>query len=326
MAVYTDVDDESLRAFLSAYDVGTLLSCKGIAEGVENSNYLVHTTAGFFILTLYEKRVNPDDLPFFVGLMQHVADKGVACAAPVVRRDGMTLSTLCERPAALITFLDGVSVNRPQAHHCAQLGQALARFHLASADYTLNRANTLSLNGWTALASQVPAEANTVFNGLATRMTTQLERITAQWPDNNVALPRGIIHADLFPDNVFFIGDNISGLIDFYFACTDWLAYDVAICLNAWCFEKDGAFNLTKGQAFLYGYHQIRPFTPDEHKHFNVLCQGAALRFLLTRLVDWFNVPEGALVKRKDPLEYDRRLRFHARVTSPSAYGWPEGT
>ena len=325
MAVYTDVDDQSLAAFLAQYNVGTLRSCKGIAEGVENSNYLVHTTQGFFILTLYERRVNADDLPFFIGLMQHVAAAGLACAAPIVRKDGATLSTLCGRPAALISFLEGVSVNRPQALHCGELGAALAQFHLASRDFTTERPNTLSLNGWKALLEQVPEQANTVFHGLTNRIKTQLTRITHQWPiaEQAQALPRGIIHADLFPDNVFFIGERISGLIDFYFACTDWLAYDVAICLNAWCFESDGSYNLTKGQALLQGYNRIRPFTDAEREHFNVLCQGAAMRFLLTRFVDWFNVPEGALVKRKDPLEYDRKLRFHARVSHAREYGWP---
>jgi homoserine kinase type II len=321
MAVYTDVDDESLRAFLAEYNVGTLLSCKGIAEGVENSNYLIHATTGFFILTLYERRVNPAELPFFIGLMQHVASKGLACGAPVMRRDGTSLSTLCKRPAALITFLDGVSVTRPNAHHCEELGKALGRFHIAARDYPLTRQNNLSVHSWPQLLAQVPSHADTFFPQITNRVSTQLERIVDAWPTH---LPTGIIHADLFPDNVFFIKDEISGLIDFYFACTDILAFDVAICINAWCFESDGAFNITKGQALLRGYHSIRPLEASEIEALPVLCQGAAVRFLLTRLIDWFNVPEGALVKRKDPLEYDRKLRFHARVTSARDYGWQE--
>jgi homoserine kinase type II len=321
MAVYTEVDDEALKTFLDGYDVGTLLSCKGIAEGVENSNYLIHTTTGFFILTLYERRVNPKDLPFFIGLMQHVAAKGLACGAPVMRRDGTTLNELCARPAALITFLDGVSITRPQPHHCEELGKALGRFHLAAGDYQGTRNNTLSLASWPQLFAQVPQNVDTTFPQITARIQKQLERIGDHWPTH---LPKGIIHADLFPDNVFFIKDEISGLIDFYFACTDMLAYDVAICINAWCFESDGAFNITKGQALLHGYHGVRPLERVEVDALSVLCQGAALRFLLTRLIDWFNVPEGALVKRKDPLEYDRKLRFHARVTSARDYGWRE--
>lgn len=318
MAVYTEVSDEELTDLLAQYDIGTLLSAKGIAEGVENSNYLIHTSGGFFILTLYEKRVQEADLPFFLGLMRHLADKGLTCPLPVAGRDGQALRRIAGRPAALITFLDGVSVKRPGPPHCAAAGEALARLHAAGRDFPLRRANALSLAGWQGLAAATRDRADTVSPGLGARIATALAALEAGWPEG---LPTGVIHADLFTDNVFFIGPELSGIIDFYFACNDALAYDLAICLNAWCFEPDGSFNLTKGQAMLAGYERVRRLTEAEVAALPVLCQGAALRFLLTRLNDWLDVPAGALVRPKDPLEYDRKLAFHRRAGHARDYG-----
>lgn len=318
MAVYTEVSDEELTDLLAQYDIGTLLSAKGIAEGVENSNYLIHTSGGFFILTLYEKRVQEADLPFFLGLMRHLADKGLTCPLPVAGRDGQALRRIAGRPAALITFLDGVSVKRPGPAHCAAAGEALARLHAAGRDFPLRRANALSLAGWQGLAAATRDRADTVSPGLGARIATALAALEAGWPEG---LPTGVIHADLFTDNVFFIGPELSGIIDFYFACNDALAYDLAICLNAWCFEPDGSFNLTKGQAMLAGYERVRRLTEAEVAALPVLCQGAALRFLLTRLNDWLDVPAGALVRPKDPLEYDRKLAFHRRAGHARDYG-----
>ncbi|QFU15789.1 homoserine kinase [Microvirga thermotolerans] len=311
MAVYTDVQDEELAAFLATYDIGTVLSYKGIAEGVENTNYFLHTTAGSYILTLYEKRVREEDLPFFIDLMQHLAGKGLNCPLPVSNRKGEALGRLAGRPAAICTFLEGIAVRRPTAQHCGALGAALARLHLAGRDFGRTRRNALSIDGWPPLFAQARAEADTVSPGLAERTRRELEALRAEWPSG---LPSGIIHADLFTDNVFFIGAEVSGLIDFYFACTDAFAYDVAICLNAWCFEADGSFNLTKGRALLAGYLSVRPLAPEEVEALPILCRGSAMRFMLTRLVDWLNVPPGALVKPKDPLEYDRKLNFHRHV------------
>lgn len=318
MAVYTEVADEELSAFLATYDIGTLLSYKGIAEGVENSNYFLHTTQGFYILTLYEKRVNEADLPFFLGLMQHLAQKGLNCPLPVSNRQGAALGRLAGRPAVIITFLEGVAVRRPTAQHCAALGGALARLHLAGRDFAMTRPNVLSLSGWAPLFAQAEKQADTVSPGLADRTRRELERLEKDWPRD---LPSGIIHADLFTDNVFFIGPEVSGLIDFYFACTDALVYDVAICLNAWCFEADASFNLTKGKAMLAGYQAVRALEPAEIEALPILCRGSAMRFMLTRLVDWLNVPPGALVKPKDPLEYDRKLNFHRHVKHAREYG-----
>jgi homoserine kinase type II len=318
VAVYTEVSDEELGAFLSAYELGPLLSYKGIAEGVENTNFYLHAGRGSYILTLYERRVREADLPFFLRLMEHLADRGLACPQPVRDRAGNALGRLCGRPAVIVTFLDGVSVKRPKAVHCRALGGALARLHRAGADFAMTRPNALSLPAWPELFAQAEAQADTVAPGLAARTAAALTELEASWPRD---LPGGVIHADLFTDNVFFLGDDVSGLIDFYFACTDALAYDLAICLNAWCFEPDGSYNLTKGRALIAGYEAERPLTPDEVAALPVLCRGAALRFMLTRLVDWLNVPKGALVRPKDPLEYDRKLAFHRRTTSAAEYG-----
>ncbi|MCB5175350.1 homoserine kinase [Microvirga lenta] len=318
MAVYTEVNDEELSAFLATYDIGTVLSYKGIAEGVENTNYFLHTTAGSYILTLYEKRVREADLPFFLALMQHLARKGLNCPLPVVNRQGESLGRLAGRPAVIITFLDGIAIRRPTAQHCAALGGALAKLHLAGEDFGMTRPNALSLDSWAPLFAQAEAQADTVSDRLAERTRRELDYLTGAWPGG---LPTGIIHADLFTDNVFFIGPEVSGLIDFYFACTDAFAYDVAICLNAWCFEADGSYNLTKGRALLAGYRAVRPLEPAEIEALPILCRGSALRFMLTRLVDWLNVPPGALVKPKDPLEYDRKLNFHRHVRHAREYG-----
>jgi homoserine kinase type II len=317
MAVYTDVAAEDLALFLAGYDIGELLSYKGIAEGVENSNFLVHTSRGYFILTLYERRVAERDLPFFLALMEHLASRGITCPQPVKNRAGETLGRLAGRPAAMVTFLDGMWIRRPSASHCAVLGEALARFHLAGADFSMRRENALSVAGWRLLYDACRDRADAVQGGLEDLLAGELSALEGQWPHG---LPQGVIHADLFPDNVFFLGDRLSGLIDFYFACTDTLVYDVAICLNAWCFEPDHSYNVTKGRALLANYAKTRPLSPAEWEKLPLLARGAALRFLLTRLVDWLNVPPGALVRPKDPIEYLRKLRFHQKVESVRDY------
>jgi homoserine kinase type II len=318
MAVYTDVTTDDLARFLSGYDIGNLLSYKGIAEGVENSNFLVHTSAGNFILTLYEKRVAEGDLPFFLALMEHLATRGINCPQPVKNRQGGMLGRVAGRPAAIVTFLDGLWIRRPDAGHCAALGEALAKLHLAGADFGMTRKNALSVESWRVLFEHAGARGDTVRPGLCNEIVAELDVLEKSWPRG---LPSGVIHADLFPDNVFFLGDALSGLIDFYFACTDTLAYDVAICLNAWCFEADHAYNMTKGRALLRAYQKVRPLSAAECDALPVLARGAAMRFLLTRLVDWLAVPEGALVKPKDPLEYYRKLRFHQSVKRAADYG-----
>jgi homoserine kinase type II len=318
MAVYTEVSDDALRAFLELYNIGEVTSFKGIAEGVENSNYLLRTTGGQHILTLYEKRVKAEDLPFFIGLMEHLAARGVTCPQPVRNRDGSALGELAGRPATIVTFLDGLWIRRPSVRHCGEVGEALARMHLAGADFPLKRANALSLQGWPSLFQAAGSRADEVAPNLREESAAELSFLQTHWPSD---LPAGVIHADLFNDNVFFLGEQLSGLIDFYFACNDALAYDLAICLSAWCFEPDNDFNVSKGRAMISGYERLRPLSKAEIDALPLLARGAALRFMLTRLVDWLNVPQGAKVAPKNPLEYRDKLRFHQRVRSAADYG-----
>ncbi|HTB44184.1 MAG TPA: homoserine kinase [Acetobacteraceae bacterium] len=318
MAVYTEVTDDALAAFLAEYNLGTMVAYRGIAEGVENSNYSLRTTTGDYILTLYEKRVDPAELPWFLGLMEHLARRGIVCPLPVHGRDGEALRHLCGRHAAITTFLPGVWPRRVRVEHCGPLGAALAAFHVAGGDYAPTRPNALGPDGWAPLLARSGARADGVQPGLAAELEAALARILEAWPSG---LPVGHIHADLFPDNVFFLDGRLSGLIDFYFAATDILAYDIAVCLNAWCFEQDFSFNVTKARAMLSAYAATRKLSADERAALPVLCQGAALRFLLTRLFDWLNTPTGALVTRKDPLEFLRRLRFHLGAPDEHAYG-----
>jgi homoserine kinase type II len=317
MAVYTEVTDDALRAFLSAYDIGELVAFRGIAEGVENSNYTLRTTAADFILTLYEKRVDPADLPWFLGLMEHLAAHGVTCPQPVQARDGKALRMLAGRHAAITTFLPGVWPRRPQLAHCEPLGVALARLHQAGDSYAPRRANALGPSGWRPLLERSLGRADEVAPGLGAELSLVLDRLLRDWPHG---LPEGQIHADLFPDNVFFLGPRISGLIDFYFAATDLLAYDLAICLNAWCFGLDHLWEPERALLMLDAYQRVRPLEPAERTALPCLARGSALRFLLTRLYDWLNTPAGALVTPKDPVEYLRKLRFHRHARGLSAY------
>ena len=325
MAVYTDLTDEQLADLLSDYDIGNVLSLKGIAEGVENSNFLLTTEREGrpkkFILTLYEKRVNPKDLPFFINLMTHLAESGLPCPVPVKRKDGSTLSNIAGRPAAIISFLEGLSLRRTEAVHCHALGASMAEMHLAAQQFGMTRANNLSIDAWPELYETSRHNADTLHAGLTELIDGELVRLKEHWPNADAALPRGIIHADLFADNVFFIGDKLSGIIDFYFACSDMMAYDLAIVLNAWCFETDTSFNITKARALMDGYNSVRKLTPEEIEALPILAAGAAMRFLLTRLHDWFAPQEGALVKPKNPLDYLHRLRFHKKTKSAAEYG-----
>ena len=321
MAVYTDVSDEELEAFIASYAIGALTSFKGIAEGVENSNYLVHTEGGRYILTLYEKRVRAEDLPYFLALMEHLAARGITCPLPVRDREGRTLKQLAGRPAALITFLEGLWVRRPGIEHCAGLGEALGRLHLAGMDFPMTRANSLSLPGWQALFGSIGSGADKVKSGLTGVIEKELRYLEQHWTGD---LPQGVIHADLFPDNVFFLADKVSGLIDYYFASNNMLAYDEADFHNAWSFESDGSFNVTKARALLEAYEGVRPLTKAELDRLPTLARGAALRFLLTRTYDLLNTDANALVKTKDPNEYLRKLRFHQRVKSTREYGLKE--
>lgn len=318
MAVYTEVTDDELARLIADYGLGELLSYKGIAEGVENTNFLVHTSAGTYILTLYERRVDTADLPFFLGLLEHLNKRGISCPLPVRNKADQVLTTISGRTAAVVTFLEGVWPRRPRTSHCSAVGRALAELHLAGEGFALKRPNALGLEGWHAVYDRFSERADEIAPGLRTLIDYELAYLDRAWPKN---LPSGIIHADLFPDNVFFIGEELSGLIDFYFACNDAWAYDLAICLNAWCFEPDLSFNVTKSRALLAAYQSLRPLNAAERDMLPVLARGAALRFLVTRAHDWLHTDPNALVKPHDPNAYVRRLRFHQEVASSTEYG-----
>ena len=318
MAVYTDLTDEELAALLNAYDLGEARSFKGIAEGVENSNFLLETSAGRFILTIYEKRVARGDLPYFMNVMERLADASFPAPRPMRRKDGALLSDVRNKPCAIITFLSGVSPKKPSVAQCRAIGEALAAMHRVLDGFTGARANTLGPVDWGPLITPKLALAEDLRAGSSGDIQADLAAVTSAWP---TALPRGVIHADLFPDNTLFLGDRVAGVIDFYFACTDILAYDLAVCLNAWCFEPRGAYNITKGQHLIAGYESVRRLGADERASLPLLARGAALRFFATRLADWADTPPGALVRPKDPLEYADKLAFHRRATTPSDYG-----
>lgn len=317
MAVYTEVSFEELERLLEQYDIGQPLSFKGIAEGIENSNFYLQTDRGAFILTLYEKRVAAEDLPFFLGLMEHLAERGVHCPLPVKTLDGHALINLNRRNGAIVTFLTGIALRRPDAAHCAAAATALAGLHKAGEGFTLSRANALGPQGWRPLAESIHG-ADTIEDGLGAMISSSLEELVVGWP---TGLPSGVIHADYFPDNVLFVQDQIGGVIDFYFACNDFYVYDLAIMLNSWCFELDGSYNITKGQAVIQAYRAARSLSEAEIAALPVLMRGAALRFLLTRTYDWLNPDPNALVRPKDPREYSKKLRFHNKVKHAREYG-----
>jgi len=317
MAVYTKVDDQTLSAFLDRYDVGKATSFKGIAEGVENSNYLLETTKARYILTLYEKRANPEELPYFLDMMEHLAEGGIPTPLPIHDKTGKALQMLAGRPACLISFLSGVSVHHPSENQCAALGGMLADMHKVGQSFDESRPNDLSLAGWKDLTAKTEARADEVKAGLADEIRAEIAALDAAWP---TGLPTGTIHADLFPDNVLFTGDTITGVIDFYFGCTDMLAYDIAVCINSWCFDEDHQFLPGHAKRLMEMYDAHRPLTPVEVDALPLLCRGAALRFLLTRLYDWQNPVEGAVVTPKNPLDYLKRLKFHQQIRDAAGY------
>jgi homoserine kinase type II len=320
MAVYTDISDDELAKLLADYDLGQPLAFKGIAEGVSNSNFLLETEAGRFILTVYEARVAVEDLPFFLGLMRWLADRGFPSAAPVADRSGAVLKTVRGKPCAIVAFLPGLSVRRPTVAHCREAGEGLAALHRAAEGFGLRRANDLGQAAWAPMFAPLTVAAEGLKPGLAATIRADLARLAANWPSG---LPQGVIHADYFPDNVFFRAGRFAGAIDFYFACEDALAYDVAVALNAWCFEADGSFNITAARALVSGYEAVRPLSAAERAALPVLAHGAAMRFFLTRLHDWGATPAGALVRPKDPLEYERKLAVHRSASDLVLFGDP---
>lgn len=324
MAVYTQLTHDEIVTHLKQYDLGELVRYQGIQEGVSNTNFLVVTTKDRYILTLFEKRTDPKDLPYFIGIMEHLAAKGIDCPLPIQTKDGAAIAEIKDHPAIIISFLEGQGVGRIYNEHMAPLGEVLARMHMAIDGFDQRRPNTLSLPEWKTMAEQVVPRADEIKEGLGDIISDEIAYLEAHWPSD---LPSGVIHADLFPDNVFYQQSgadvNLTGVIDFYFACNDFFMYDLAITMNAWCFERRNhhEFNITRTSKLLGGYHRVRPISDAEFHALPTLARGATMRFLLTRCVDWLNPAPGALVTRKDPDEFLRKLQFHQRVKSSSEYG-----
>lgn len=316
MAVYTQLGAEQLASLIAEFDVGNLVSAKGIAEGISNSNWLVETTGrdgegARFILTMYEFRIEVEDLPFFLSLLDHLAAKACPVPRTIHDRAGALYRMIGEKAVALIEFLPGVSVSVPTPGQARAVGAALAQLHLAAADFPGARANTMGLAEWQRLAKACDAEGLAeIHPELGTLVARELAALERRWPQD---LPRSVIHADLFPDNVLMLGDEVTGLIDFYFACTDITAYDLAVTHAAWCFDATGArFDPGISAALIAGYESVRPLLAEERAALPILARGAAMRFLMTRAWDWMNTPAGALVTRKDPMAFARRLEFYA--------------
>ena len=320
MAVYTKLSKDELKKFLLKYNLGELLNYKEIKEGIENTNYFINAEKGKFILTLYEKRVEEKDLPFFIGLMKNLFDKKFPSPEPIINKNGNYISEILNKKAAVVSFLTGNSKKVLSPNDCYEVGVYAAKLHLITADLTGKRQNKLSVNAWRKIYNKVKKDCSKIYQDLPKIIEENLNNIEKDWPKN---IPAGIIHADLFPDNIFFNKNKLSGIIDYYFSCNDFYAFEIAVCLNALCFEgknENLSFNVTKAKKFIDGYSSLKKLTENEKNSLKVLCQGAAMRFLLTRVFDYLNLTEGAIVKIKDPIEYLKRLEFHNNVKNYQDY------
>jgi len=320
MAIYTKLSENNLKEFFLKYNLGKLLNYKGIQEGIENTNYFIQTDKGKFILTVYEKRVEEKDLPFFMGLMKNLFDANFPSPEPIINKNGNYVTEISGKKAAVVSFLDGSAKKILNPNDCHKVGVQAAKLHLITKNFIGKRENKLSVNSWRKIYKKVQKDCSRIHLNLAKTIEKNLDEIENNWPKN---IPSGIIHADLFPDNIFFKDDKLTGIIDFYFSCYDFYVFEIAICLNALCFEgqkENLSFNVTKAKKFIDGYSSIKKLTEEEKKSLKILCQGAAMRFLLTRVFDYLNLTEGALVKIKDPIEYLKRLEFHNSVKDYQDY------
>ena len=320
MAVYTKLSEKLLNEFLTKYDLGNLLNHEGIKEGIENTNYFIETEKGKFILTLYEKRVDVKDLPFFISLMKNLYDKNFPSPNPIINKNGNYISEILGKKAAVVSFINGKAKKNLSPDDCYSVGVSTAKMHLITKNLNGKRENKLSINSWGEIYNKVKKDCSKIHPNLPSAIEKNLNEIEKDWPKN---IPSGIIHADLFPDNIFFNGNELSGFIDFYFSCNDFYAFEIAICLNALCFEgkkENLSFNVTKAKKFIDGYSDIRNLSDNEKNSLKILCKGAAIRFLLTRVFDYLNLIEGAIVKIKDPVEYLKRLEFHESVKNYNDY------
>ena len=320
MAVYTKLSENDLKSFFEKYDLGKVLVYKGIKEGIENTNYFIQTNKGKYILTIYEKRVQEKDLPFFLGLMKNLFDKSFPSPEPIINKNGNYVSEILNKKAAIISFLSGRSKKNLSPENCRSVGMQAAKLHTITKNLSVRRENRLSVNSWRNFYKKVQKDCSKIHPNLSKIIETNLDEIETNWPKN---IPAGIIHADLFSDNIIFNGDKLTGIIDFYFSCYDFYAFEIAICINALCFEgqkENLSFNVTKAKKFIDGYTSIRKLSEEEKNSLKILCQGAAMRFLLTRVFDYLNLIKGAMVKIKDPIEYLKRLEFHNKVKNYHDY------
>jgi homoserine kinase type II len=320
MAVYTKLSEKELKEFFLKYNLGKLLNYKGIKQGIENTNYFTETEKGKFILTLYEKRVEEKDLPFFIGLMKNIYDKNFPSPEPIINNNGSYISEILKKKAAIISFIDGNAKKSLSPNECYQVGTYTAKLHRITKNLNIKRENKLSVNSWRGIYNKVKKNCGKIYKNLPEIIEENLNDIEKNWPKN---IPSGIIHADLFPDNIFFKKNKLSGIIDYYFACHDFYAFEIAICLNALCFEgskENLSFNVTKAKKFIDGYSNVRKLTHEEKNSLKILCKGAAIRFLLTRVFDYLNLIEGAIVTVKDPIEYLKRLEFHDSIKNYQDY------
>ena len=320
MAVYTKLSEVELKEFFSKYSLGKLLKYKEIKEGIENTNYFILTEKGKYILTLYEKRVDEKELPFFIGLMRNLYDKNFPSPQPIINKNGNYISEVSNKKAAVVSFVDGEAKKILNPNECYQVGVNTGKLHSITKNLSGKRENKLSINSWRKIYNKVKKDCHKIHPKLTGIIQKNLDEIEKNWPKN---IPQGIIHADLFPDNIFFKDNKLSGIIDFYFSCNDFYAFEIAVCLNALCFDgakENLSFNVTKAKKFIDGYSSIRKLTEEEKKYLKILCQGAAIRFLLTRVFDYLNLIEGAIVKIKDPVEYLKRLEFHNSVKNYQDY------
>jgi len=317
MAVYTKLEHQEVKQFLEQYNINNFKDFKGITEGVENTNYLIKTSEQDYILTIYEKRVDENDLPFFIKLLSNLSENNFPCPKPISNKNNEKINKIKNKNAALVTFLNGQSKNKITSEDCFEIGKITAQLHEITKKFNINRKNNLSIENWQNIFEKTIKQKIDLDESIIKKTKNYLNFLKDKWPKN---LPQGIIHADLFPDNIFFTNNKVSGIIDFYFACNDFFAYEIAICINSLCFDNNSTFNMTKAKNLIDGYTSIRTLSEDEKKYLPILSMGAAMRFFLTRLYDFYHTDNKADVKIKDPFEYLKKIEFHSTIKNFNEY------
>ncbi len=317
MAVYTKLAHQEVEQFLEQYNINNFKDYKGITEGVENTNYFINTLEQDYILTIYEKRVDENDLPFFINLLSNLSENKFPCPKPIANKNNQKINKIKNKNAALVTFLNGQSKNKITSDECFEIGKITAQLHEITKKFNVSRKNNLSIESWQNIFEKTIKQKIDLDETIIKKTKNYLNFLKDNWPKN---LPQGIIHADLFPDNIFFTNNKVSGIIDFYFACNDFFAYEIAICINSICFDNNSTFNMTKAKNLIDGYSSVRTLSEDEKKYLPILSMGAAMRFFLTRLYDFYHTDNKADVKIKDPFEYFKKIEFHSTIKNFNEY------